>query len=186
MKRISIIALVCMLCAVMASAQMTNPIRWRMSVKMDNATEGTITLRAAITNGWHLYGLSLPENGPKPTKVDFAKSTGIKLTGSLTPKTKKNIHAQLGAGEIDFVVGTQALISNCASIDPDTDAPVIEIQGEPPSPVNPGPGCYFANRCFKSCERCFKEYPPMQQMPDGRVVSCFCAAPMKEEQSDEN
>ena len=81
---------------------------------------------------------------------------------------------------------TQALISNCASIDPDTDAPVIEIQGEPPSPVNPGPGCYFANRCFKSCERCFKEYPPMQQMPDGRVVSCFCAAPMKEEQSDEN
>ena len=88
MKRISIIALVCMLCAVMASAQMTNPIRWRMSVKMDNATEGTITLRAAITNGWHLYGLSLPENGPKPTKVDFAKSTGIKLTGSLTPARK--------------------------------------------------------------------------------------------------
>ena len=33
------------------------------------------------------------------------------LTGSLTPKTKKSIHAQLAAGEIDFVVGTQALIS---------------------------------------------------------------------------
>lgn len=33
------------------------------------------------------------------------------LTGSLAPKTKKSIHQQLAAGEIDFVVGTQALIA---------------------------------------------------------------------------
>ena len=88
MKRFSLFVLVSVICAVMASAQTANPIRWRMSVKMDNATEGTITLRAAISDGWHLYGLALPENGPKPTKVDFSKSTGIKLTGSLTPARK--------------------------------------------------------------------------------------------------
>lgn len=70
---------------------------------------------------------------------------------------------------------TQALISNCSSIDPDEDKQAIEIQGEPPSPINPGPGCYFANRCFKACEKCFKSYPPMRTMKDGRVVSCHFA-----------
>ncbi len=33
------------------------------------------------------------------------------LTGSVTAKTKKSIQAQLAAGEIDFVIGTQALIA---------------------------------------------------------------------------
>ena len=33
------------------------------------------------------------------------------LTGSVTAKTKKSIQSQLAAGEIDFVIGTQALIS---------------------------------------------------------------------------
>lgn len=83
-------------------------------------------------------------------------------------------------GETDTVIQdprhpyTQALVSNCASIDPAKDQPVIHIDGEPPSPVDPGPGCYFANRCFKACEKCFREYPPLQQLPDGRWVSCHC------------
>lgn len=68
---------------------------------------------------------------------------------------------------------TQALISNCASID-FKEKEVIKIDGEPPSPVDPGPGCYFAGRCFKACEKCFKEYPPMRTLPDGRQVSCHC------------
>ena len=70
---------------------------------------------------------------------------------------------------------TQALISNCSSIDPDENMQTIEIQGEPPSPVNPGPGCYFAGRCFKACEKCFKSYPPLRSTADGRVVSCHFA-----------
>lgn len=82
-------------------------------------------------------------------------------------------------GEIDTIIQnpqhpyTQALISNCASIDLDDDTEVIEINGEPPSPVNPGPGCYFADRCHKACDRCHSEYPPMQTLADGRRVSCF-------------
>ena len=81
-------------------------------------------------------------------------------------------------GETDTIIQkpmhpyTQALVSNCASIDLDDDIKIIEINGEPPSPVNPGPGCYFAGRCHKACERCFKEYPAMQTLDDGRVVSC--------------
>lgn len=82
-------------------------------------------------------------------------------------------------GETDTVIQspkhpyTQALISNCASIDLGERKNPIEIKGEPPSPVDPGPGCYFADRCFKACERCFGEYPPVMTLPDGRQVSCF-------------
>lgn len=60
--------------------------------------------------------------------------------------------------------------------------PVISIEGEPPSPVDPGPGCYFADRCFKACDKCRKSYPPMVTMPDGRQVSCFFAQPIEEEE----
>lgn len=67
---------------------------------------------------------------------------------------------------------TQVLISNCASIDFDDATEPISIQGEPPTPVNPGPGCYFAPRCFKAGERCFKEYPECQVLSEGHSVSC--------------
>ena len=34
---------------------------------------------------------------------------------------------------------TKALISNCASIDPEEKVQNIAIEGEPPTPLNPGP-----------------------------------------------
>lgn len=80
MKRILFI-LFAVLCMATAAAQ--NPIRWRMSVKMTSETEGTVTVRALIDSGWHLYGTSLPENGPKPTRFEFA-TRGVSLQGKLT------------------------------------------------------------------------------------------------------
>ncbi len=68
---------------------------------------------------------------------------------------------------------TQALISNCTSIDPDDVSEPIPIKGEPPTPVDPGPGCYFAPRCFKACERCFKEYPSRTAVSDTHWATCW-------------
>ena len=68
---------------------------------------------------------------------------------------------------------TQVLISNCASIDPDDAVKPIPIEGEPPTPVDPGPGCYFAPRCFKACERCFKEYPGRVDLEGGHYACCW-------------
>lgn len=67
---------------------------------------------------------------------------------------------------------TQALVSNCASIDIDSHVEKIHVEGEPPSPVDPGPGCYFADRCPRACEKCRQEYPQETRLPDGRVVAC--------------
>ncbi|MDO4320547.1 MAG: protein-disulfide reductase DsbD family protein [Bacteroidales bacterium] len=68
--------------AVVLGAAAQNPIRWRMSVKMTDETCGVITVRALVGEGWHLYGTSLPENGPRPTRFEFAVK-GVTLEGKL-------------------------------------------------------------------------------------------------------
>ena len=67
---------------------------------------------------------------------------------------------------------TKVLISNCASLDPLEKREIIEIEGEPPTPINTGPGCYFAPRCYQACEKCFKEYPEARDLGNGHIVSC--------------
>ena len=68
---------------------------------------------------------------------------------------------------------TQALISNSPDIDPRVKKEAIILEGEPPTPIDTGPGCYFAPRCRFACEKCFKEYPPTVKGENGREVSCF-------------
>lgn len=67
---------------------------------------------------------------------------------------------------------TQVLISNCASIDFLDEELPIKIEGEPPTPVNPGPGCYFAERCPYAEKICFEIYPEEKIMAGERRVSC--------------
>ena len=62
-----------------------NPIRWRVNVKMTSDTEGEVIIKATIDEGWHLYGMNLPKNGPKPTDITFSASEGVKFLGELKP-----------------------------------------------------------------------------------------------------
>lgn len=81
-------------------------------------------------------------------------------------------------GESDEVIRnpkhpyTQALISNCGSIDPDEIMDRISIAGEPPTPINPGPGCYFAPRCFKANKECLIKYPAACDLGNGHYAAC--------------
>ena len=68
---------------------------------------------------------------------------------------------------------TKALIDNCASIDPFEESGTIEIEGEPPTPMNPGPGCYFAPRCAEACPECMNTYPDKVEMEDGHWYTCI-------------
>lgn len=81
-KLFSTLALV--LCFVsVAFAQMIDPIRWSSEMKADgNNVE--ITLKATIDEGWHLYGLELPEGGPSATDISFGRIEGAELVGDLT------------------------------------------------------------------------------------------------------
>ena len=68
---------------------------------------------------------------------------------------------------------TQALISNSPDVDPRVKKEAIRLEGEPPTPIGTGPGCYFAPRCRFATERCRAAYPLMKRLDDGREVSCF-------------
>ena len=68
---------------------------------------------------------------------------------------------------------TQALISNSPDIDPRVKKEAIILEGEPPTPINTGPGCYFAPRCRYATEECRRSYPPLKDLGDGHTVTCF-------------
>ncbi|MDE5745526.1 MAG: thiol:disulfide interchange protein, partial [Paramuribaculum sp.] len=62
-----------------AGAQILSPIIWNVTSSMTSDTEGEIVFSATIEDGWHLYGLNLPEGGPKATSIDFEKLDGMTL-----------------------------------------------------------------------------------------------------------
>lgn len=50
------------------------------------------------------------------------------------------------------------------------------ISGEPPSPINPPPGCRFHPRCPYSMDICGKSEPPAVKVGENRVVYCWLYA----------
>lgn len=67
---------------------------------------------------------------------------------------------------------TKTLISNCSSIDMLEKSNAIRITGEPPTPIDTGPGCYFAPRCYMKKDICFKEYPKKTEIEKEHFASC--------------
>ncbi len=48
-------------------------------------------------------------------------------------------------------------------------------EGEPPSPVDPPPGCHFHPRCPLASEQCRAERPALRELLPGRAVACHHA-----------
>jgi DsbC/DsbD-like thiol-disulfide interchange protein len=86
MKKITFLLIALVISVFSAMAQ--NPIKWRTTYKMTSATEGVLTVKAIVTDGWHLYGTKLPDGGPKATVLDFSESKGIKFTTNFKPSVK--------------------------------------------------------------------------------------------------
>jgi len=64
-----------------ASAQQTTPrpVRWSLSVPVANVAE----LRARIVPGWHLYSLTQPPGGPRPTLIEIIGESPFRLAGPI-------------------------------------------------------------------------------------------------------
>lgn len=87
MKRSITLSLIFALLSFVAGAQILEPIKWETSVDMTSDTEGVVKFSATVEDGWHLYGLQLPEGGPRPTSIVFNETPGVKF-GELTPSRK--------------------------------------------------------------------------------------------------
>ena len=58
--------------------------------------------------------------------------------------------------------------------DPDIPVPPLAVEGEPPSPLDPPPGCRFHPRCPYAAERCRAEIPALRPTM-GHLVACHFA-----------
>jgi len=56
---------------------------------------------------------------------------------------------------------TRILLSSLPSMDPDVSPNRIVLEGDPPTPIDPPPGCPFAPRCPEAHDRCRLEAPEL-------------------------
>lgn len=69
---------------------------------------------------------------------------------------------------------TKALLSAVPSVDKKRREATqrILIPGDPPDPLNPPPGCRFANRCPVATDHCKVQQPALTQLSDSHQVAC--------------
>lgn len=70
------------------NAAILQPVKWTTKIEMTGETEGAIFFTADIESGWHLYGMNLPQGGPKSTDISIGSIEGAVLSGELTPSVK--------------------------------------------------------------------------------------------------
>jgi peptide/nickel transport system ATP-binding protein len=68
-----------------------------------------------------------------------------------------------------------ALLRSMPSMDPDRRTEEAPITGDPPSPINPPPGCRFHTRCTFAEPVCARREPILGKGPHG--VACLMAEP---------
>lgn len=67
---------------------------------------------------------------------------------------------------------TEALVASAPTLSDDSDVVLQGIQGSPPDPRNPEPGCPFAPRCSYVTEICTTSPPPLI-VDGGRGLACY-------------
>ena len=67
---------------------------------------------------------------------------------------------------------TRALVDSVPIPDPTRKPTGANIQGEPPSPMNPPSGCRFRTRCMQASEKCAAEEPQLREIAPGHFVAC--------------
>lgn len=67
---------------------------------------------------------------------------------------------------------TSVLLHSIPVPDPTVAIEKAAIEGEPPSPVAPPPGCRFNPRCPAASDRCRSEEPQLREVAAGHFVAC--------------
>ena len=70
---------------------------------------------------------------------------------------------------------TRALLSAVPSLTPGQKRSGPLIEGDPPSPLDPPPGCRFNTRCPWAQELCRRQEPELRAAHPGRTVACHFA-----------
>ena len=87
MKKILSICL--LLIAVVAQAQIQEPVKFKSELKTLAAGEAEIVFTATIDKGWHVYSTDLGDGGPISATFNVEKISGATVVGKLQPKGKE-------------------------------------------------------------------------------------------------
>ncbi len=87
MKKL-ILFIITVFVAVSAVGQIYEPVKWNFEVKNITKNAADVTFKATIDKGWHLYGVNIPKDGPRPTSFVFEKLQGAKKVGELKALSK--------------------------------------------------------------------------------------------------
>jgi peptide/nickel transport system ATP-binding protein len=72
---------------------------------------------------------------------------------------------------------TAALLSSMPSLDPDARTQEAPLAGDPPSPIDPPPGCRFHTRCAFAEGVCSSAEPALYQAGPGHRAACLMLPP---------
>jgi len=86
MKKV-LLAVVALVLSFGAKAQIESHVKWSYAAKRLSPTEAVVFLKATIDEGWHVYGLNVPDGGPIKTSFTFAKSNDYSLVGAASQPT---------------------------------------------------------------------------------------------------
>ena len=84
-----ILSICLLLIAVVAQAQIQEPVKFKSELKTLVAGETEIVFTATIDKGWHVYSTDLGEGGPISATFNVEKISGATVVGKLQPKGKE-------------------------------------------------------------------------------------------------
>lgn len=93
-RKLSFIILVLPLIMSYASstAQKNSPVTWTIQADSSSHNEVSITIRAALKQGWRIYSQHINEGGPIPTQFFFNASQEYSLVGPVIESGNKIEH----------------------------------------------------------------------------------------------
>ena len=88
-RRRKILSICLLLIAVVAQAQIQEPVKFKSELKTLAAGEAEIVFTATIDKGWHVYSTDLGDGGPISATFNVEKISGATVVGKLQPKGKE-------------------------------------------------------------------------------------------------
>ncbi|MDE6702462.1 MAG: thioredoxin family protein [Muribaculaceae bacterium] len=96
LTRIALAILVVFISAFSATAAMPSNVTWTTEIDQLSPTEGVINWHADINDGWHIYGIEMPDMPdtplPPPTTFEINPTDGLELIGDVEASTVIESH----------------------------------------------------------------------------------------------
>ncbi len=107
-------------------AQIFEPVKWTFELKNTGKTTAEVIVKAKIDAGWHLYGLDIPDNGPRPTTITFESIQNAKKVGKLVGLSKlKEVYDPNFDMKLTWYAGEAVFVQKLSS----EDASKIRVKG---------------------------------------------------------